>query len=96
MQKLIAENNALGDEVRGVQENLRLSSGTINKLSNELKITCNENEDLKKKLEEALRYKARCLDYEEKIILLSAEIQRLRNNSANAENENEGSKKKLL
>ena len=52
--------------------------------------------DLKKKLEEALRYKARCLDYEEKIILLSAEIQRLRNNSANAENENEGSKKKLL
>jgi hypothetical protein len=51
---------------------------------------------LKKKLEEALRYKVKCLDYEEKIILLSAEIQRLRNNSNNAESENEGSKKKLL
>lgn len=43
IQKLIAENTSLGDEVRGVQENLRLSSGTINKLTNELKITCNEN-----------------------------------------------------
>ena len=38
----------------------------------------------------------KCLDYEEKIILLSAEIQRLRNNSNTAESENEGSKKKLL
>ena len=46
-------------------------------------------------MEEALRYKVRCLDYEEKIILLSAEIQRLRNNSNSAESENEGSKKKL-
>jgi hypothetical protein len=30
----------------------------------------------------------KCLDYEEKIILLSAEIQRLRNNSNSAESEN--------
>ena len=34
IQKLLAENNVLGDEVRGAQENLRLSSGTINKLTN--------------------------------------------------------------
>ena len=47
-------------------------------------------------MEETLRYKVKCLDYEEKIILLSAEIQRLRNNSSSAESENEGSKKKLL
>jgi hypothetical protein len=65
-------------------------------LSNELKITCNENEDLKKRLEEALRYKVRCLDFEEKVILLSAEIQRLRSNSNNAESENAGSKKKIM
>jgi hypothetical protein len=86
----------LGEEVRGAQENLRLSAGTIGKLTNELKITCNENEELKKKLEEALRFKVKCLDFEEKVILLSAEIQRLRNNSNNAESENEGSKKKLM
>ena len=63
IQKLSAENTALNDEVRGVQENLRLSSGTINKLTNELKITCAENEELKKKLEEVYKYKTKCLDY---------------------------------
>ena len=51
---------------------MRLSSGTINKLTNELKITCAENEELKKKLEEVYKYKSKCMDYEEKIILLSA------------------------
>ena len=44
IQKLVQENTSLNDEMRGVQENLRLSSGTINKLTNELKLTCNENE----------------------------------------------------
>lgn len=34
IQKLMAENSALGDEVRGAQENMRLSAGTINKLTN--------------------------------------------------------------
>ncbi len=34
IQKLMAENTSLGDEVRGVQENLRLSAGTIGKLTN--------------------------------------------------------------
>lgn len=41
LQKLMAENTSLGDEVRNVQENLRLSANTIAKLNNELKITCN-------------------------------------------------------
>ena len=59
IQKLTAENAALGEEMRGAQENLRLSAGTISKLNNELKITCNENEDLKKQLEEVLKYKVR-------------------------------------
>lgn len=44
MQKLLAQNTALGDEVRTAQQNLRLSANTVAKLNNELKITCNENE----------------------------------------------------
>lgn len=96
IQKLVQENTSLNEEMRGVQENLRLSSGTISKLTNELKITCNENEELKKKIEEIYKYKTKCLDYEEKIILLSAEIQRLRNVSGSSQAENEGTKKKLL
>ncbi len=43
IQKLMNENNALGDEMRNAQENLRLSASQIGKLNNELKITCNEN-----------------------------------------------------
>jgi hypothetical protein len=34
LQKFKAENTALGDEMRGAQENLRLSASTINKLNN--------------------------------------------------------------
>lgn len=55
MQKLLAENNALGDEVRNAQENLRLSANTVSKLNNELKITCNENEELKRRIDEMAR-----------------------------------------
>jgi hypothetical protein len=33
MQNLIKENQQLGDEVRNVQENLRLSANTIAKLN---------------------------------------------------------------
>lgn len=44
IQKLMSENTSLSEEVRGAQENMRLSAGTISKLTNELKITCNENE----------------------------------------------------
>lgn len=55
LQKLIGENTALGDEIRTAQENLRLSAGTMSKLQNELKIACNDNEELKKKLDEVAR-----------------------------------------
>lgn len=50
LQKLMAENTSLGDQVRVVQENLRLSANTIAKLNNELKITCNELEEAKRKV----------------------------------------------
>ena len=51
LQKLLGENSALGEEVRAAQENLRLSAGTMSKLQNELKVACNDNEELKKKLD---------------------------------------------
>jgi len=44
------ENTSLGDEMRTAQENLRLSANTVAKLNNELKITCNELEDAKKRV----------------------------------------------
>jgi chromosome segregation ATPase len=34
IQKLMAENSSMGDEVRTAQENLRLSANTIAKLNN--------------------------------------------------------------
>jgi hypothetical protein len=40
----MGENNSLGDEVRNAQENLRLSGNQVAKVTNELKITCQENE----------------------------------------------------
>ena len=52
MQKLTGENTALGDEVRNAQENLRLSGNQIAKLTTELKITCNENEELERRLKD--------------------------------------------
>lgn len=52
LQKLLAENTNLGEEVRGAQENLRLSANTIAKLNNELKVTCNELEDAKRRVQE--------------------------------------------
>ena len=52
LQKMLGENQALGEEIRTAQENLRLSAGTMSKLQNELKIVCHDNEELKKKLDE--------------------------------------------
>lgn len=75
LQKLIGENTALGDEVREAQENLRLSAGTMNKLQNELKIVCKDNEELKKKLDEIGG--KRLPEYENRIAVLSQEIERL-------------------
>lgn len=61
IQKLLSENSALGDEVRGAQENLRLSAATMAKLRAELedyrnKITNNdqENNALKMKMQKIL------------------------------------------
>ncbi len=51
IQKLLSENNSLGDEVRDAQENLRLSASQIGKLNNELKIACNEIEALQKRIQ---------------------------------------------
>ena len=80
IQKLLSENNALGDEVRGAQENLRLSASQIGKLTNELKITCNENEELKRRLN-GLGGDAnkKIAEYENKIAMLSQELERLNN-----------------
>lgn len=53
MQKLMGENSSLSEEIRSAQENIRLSAGQIGKLQNELKIVCNENDEFKKKWQEA-------------------------------------------
>ncbi len=57
----MGENSALGEEVRGAQENLRLSAATMNKLRGELedyrnKITTNdqENNAMKMKMQKIL------------------------------------------
>ena len=34
IQKLMSENTSLGDEIRGAQENLRLSANQVAKLTN--------------------------------------------------------------
>ena len=61
MQKLLSENAALGDEVRGAQENLRLSAATMAKLKSELeeyrgRISNNdqENNQIKMKMQKLL------------------------------------------
>lgn len=52
----MSENTELGDEVRNAQENLRLSANTVAKLNNELKIVCNENEELKRRVDELTKF----------------------------------------
>ena len=61
IQKLLGENSSLGEEVRGAQENMRLSAATMTKLKAELddyrnKITTNdqENNSLKMKMQKIL------------------------------------------
>ena len=55
IQKLMSENTSLSEEVSIAQENLRLSANTVSKLNNELKVTCNENEELKRRIDELAR-----------------------------------------
>ncbi len=55
-----------------------MSASQIGKLTNELKITCNENEDLKRRLQEVGGDASRKIsEYENKIALLSQELERL-------------------
>jgi hypothetical protein len=46
----MSENTNLNDEVRTAQDNLRLSANQLNKLKNELRVSCAESEELKKRL----------------------------------------------
>lgn len=72
IQKLLNENNALGEEVRGAQENLRLSASQIGKLNNELKITCNELEEVKRQYQQlGGDANKKIAEYENKIGLLT-------------------------
>ena len=70
----MSENTSLSDEVNIAQENLRLSANTVAKLNNELKIVCNENEELQKRLGDSSRKGA---ENENKVSILSSEIERL-------------------
>ena len=79
IQKLTSENTNLGDEIRGAQENLRLSANQIAKLNNELKITCGENEELQRRLQQLGEVNKKVAEYENRMALLSQEIERLNN-----------------
>jgi len=52
IQKLLSENTNLNEEVRSVQENLRLSAGQIGKLQNEFKTVCDESDAMRRKIQE--------------------------------------------
>ena len=54
IQKLTSENTRLNEEVRNVQENLWLPANQMAKL-NKLKIICNENEELKKRIDKLVK-----------------------------------------
>jgi uncharacterized small protein (DUF1192 family) len=54
-----------------------LSANTIAKLNNELKVTCNELEDAKKRVQQLENVGRRAAENESKIALLSQEIERL-------------------
>lgn len=94
---MTSENVNLNEEVRTAQDNLRLSANQLAKLKNELRITCAENEELKRKvLESGSTGKKTVVELEEKVILLSAEVQRLRSLTSSNESIHESSKQKLL
>jgi uncharacterized coiled-coil DUF342 family protein len=52
IQKLLGENNSLNEEVRNAQENLRLSTGQIGRLTAEYKAMVTQTEEFKKKIAE--------------------------------------------
>jgi predicted nucleic acid-binding Zn-ribbon protein len=68
----------LGEEIRNAQENLRLSAGQLNKLQNEFKNVCIENDDLKKRVVELeTNLKRFGSDSNNKLATLSQECERL-------------------
>ena len=74
----MSENKQLGDEVNTAQENLRLSANTVSKLNNELKIVCNENEELKRRFQELGSDASKKIgEYENRIALMGQELERL-------------------
>ena len=78
IQRLMAENSSLGDEVRTSQENLRLSTGQIGRLTAEFKGMQTQNEEYKRKtadLENQL--KKTIAEYENKVKILTGECERL-------------------
>ena len=48
----MGENSSLTEEMRGAQQNLRLSAGTLSKLQNEFKIVCDESDAMKRRIQE--------------------------------------------
>ncbi len=57
---------------------MRLSASQIGKLTNEFKVVCNENEELKKRLQEIGGDVSRKIaEYENKIAMLGQELERL-------------------
>jgi chromosome segregation ATPase len=78
IQKLLGENNSLNEEMRGAQENLRLSAGTLSKLQNEFKIVCGENDELKKRVTDyEAGFKRMNAEGENKVRVLTQECERL-------------------
>jgi uncharacterized protein YoxC len=61
----------MGDEMRGAQENLRLSANQIGKLTNEMKILCSENEELQRRLKELGDVNRKVAEFENRVALLS-------------------------
>jgi chromosome segregation ATPase len=77
IQKLMGENAALGEEMRGAQENLRLSAGTLSKLQGEFKLVCGELDEYKKRLGDTEgAWKRMKLEFEGKVNVLTEECQR--------------------
>ena len=84
INKLSSENKMLSDDVREGQEKLRISTSQTSKIMNEFnevklrieQITI-ENEQYKRRLQDAGELSRRVADYEHKISALSQEIERL-------------------
>ena len=75
---MLGENNSLGEEVRNVQEKLRLSAATLSKLQAEFKSVCIENDEYKKRLNEYEHgIKRISVESENKVKILSQEVERL-------------------